>query len=172
MFSIVTGQSYARLAAAIALVASLLLLGARPASAVAAGAGPDTALAPNGGWTPLAVGQRVWYAFQYAGDNSQILVDMAADPGNGATFSVWSPANLTAWAAGQGEHPVGHGASDSYVNGGDTVWQGSFNTPGTYYVVVDQPRATPAGGLVNVIGSGIGGGTSVSSNPVGQTGGR
>lgn len=151
--------------ASFAIIGSLLMLGATrvsaasggdaPAGASQAGAGPDAALAPNGGWMPLAVGQRVWYAFQYAGDSSPILIDMAVSPSNGATFSVWTPANLASWAAGNGESSVGQSSSDSYVNGGDQVWQGEFNLPGTYYVVVDQARSTAAGILLSVIGNGV-----------------
>ena len=71
---------------------------------------------------PLGVGQQIWYAFQYAGDDSQILVDMQAKPGNGATFSIWTPADVANWAAGNKPDPVGHGSSDITSTG--VTWSG------------------------------------------------
>ena len=70
----------------------------------------------------LGVGQQIWYAFQYAGDDSQILVDMQAKPGNGATFSIWTPADVANWAAGNKPDPVGHGSSD--ITSMAVTWSG------------------------------------------------
>lgn len=141
----------------VVLVCSLLLMGVGQvfAATAAPGTGPDTALAPAKGWVPLAVGQRIWYAFQYLGDNSQITIDMAFSPSNSVSFGVWTPQDLKNWAAGQGEHPVGRGSANSHVNGGDLVWTGSFFTPGTYYVVVDQTGPAPSNFLLNITGSGV-----------------
>ena len=93
---------------------------------------------------------------------------MQAKPGNGATFSVWTPADVANWAAGNKPDPVGHGSADTYVNGGDLVWSGHFNQPGTYYVVVDHAGSVASGILLQVTGSGV----SVGTLNRAQAGGR
>jgi hypothetical protein len=139
----------------------------QPSARDVPGSGPDTALAPGIGWAPLAVGQRIWYAFNYMGDNSQVVVDLAVSPNNAANFAVWTPATLATWAAGNVPDPVGAGSIDNYMNG-DLVWSGKFNQPGTYYVVVNQAGTAVGGTLLKVTGSGV----STGSRAGGQSGGR
>lgn len=122
----------------LCLLASVLVFfGSGYAVVAAQGAGPESALTPSGDWTPLAVGGRVWYAFDYTGDGSPVLIRMGVEPSGSATFSVWTPEDLAAWASDGIEDPVGRGsANDAF--GGDLIWAGSFNTAGTYYVLVEQ----------------------------------
>jgi hypothetical protein len=106
-------------------------------------------LAPSGQWAPLAIGQRVWYAFNYSGDGSRVVVRMSIDQSNSATFAVWTPAELVQSAQDDTVQPVGRGSVNSTL-GGDLVWAGSFNTPGTYYVVVTQTGSTPTNYLLTI----------------------
>jgi hypothetical protein len=138
---------------AAALFASVF--GLSPLAAAAAGTGPDDALAPTGQWTALAVNQQAWYAFRYEGDGSQVLVRMSVEPSNSATFEVWTPDQLRQWARGDSVTPVGRGSA-SDVFGGDLVWAGSFNTPGTYYIIVKQTGQTPANYSLQISGTAVG----------------
>ncbi|MCX6032640.1 MAG: hypothetical protein NT169_25555 [Chloroflexi bacterium] len=113
------------------------------------GTGPADALTPSANWTPLAAGQWAWYAFQYAGDGSQVMVRMAVDPASPVTFSVWTPADVAQWAQDGTMNPVGRGSA-SKVYGDDLIWTGHFNTPGTYYVVVENANATPSNYLLTI----------------------
>jgi len=138
----------------ILLASGLLLLGVVQVFAAPAmpGSGPDSALAPAKDWTSIAVGQRVWYAFKYAGDNSQITVDVAVSPSNSVAFAIWTPQNLADWA--NGENPIGRGSVNPRFNN-DLIWSGNFLTPGTYYVVVDQSGPAVGNYLLTIRGTGV-----------------
>ncbi|MHB0875214.1 MAG: hypothetical protein ACYC5O_04110 [Anaerolineae bacterium] len=124
------------------------------ATAFAQGDSPSTATAVSADWTALPVGGRAWYSFEYAGDGSQILVRMGNTPAGSAQFSIWTPQNLADWAQGAGEKPVGRGSANS-LYGGDQVWAGSFNTAGTYYVVVDSLGTGPSQYNLQITGGGV-----------------
>lgn len=142
----------------ILFLSSIFLLsmcaGASVAFAGTVGAGPDSAGAPPSQWAELAVGQRVWYAFDYAGGDSPILARLSVAPANAAVFSIWTPADVQDWANGEGENPVGRGAANEAF-GDDQVWAGSFRLAGRYYVVVDQVGSGPAYYQLSVQGSGV-----------------
>ena len=122
--------------------------------APASGAKP---MAPTGNSSPLAAGQQHWYTFDYTGDNSEILARMSVDPAGSAEFSVWTPALFQQLGqAGPGDKvdPVGRGAVDNGL-GGDLVWQGKFDAPGTYHILVDQVGSVPGSYSLNVTGDGV-----------------
>jgi len=122
---------------------------AAPAPAAKAGSGPGDALTPSGEWKPLALGQKVWYALPQDGGGSQVLARMAVDPANSATFKILTPDQVRMWADGVAYEPVGRGASNSDL-GNDLVWTGSFKTPGTYYIVVEQNGPNAGGYKLSV----------------------
>jgi hypothetical protein len=103
----------------------------------AVGTGPDDAQAPDDAWHALQIGEHHWYAFSYVGDGSEILIQMGVVPDGGAAFSVWTPAQIQQWALGEDVEPVGRGSADPYTDG-SLIWAGSFNTSGTYYVMVEH----------------------------------
>jgi hypothetical protein len=103
----------------------------------ASGAGPDSARAMPAVEQRLTIGQRIWYAFRYAGDNSPIVIEMSVNPPTAASFALWTPLNVKLWSEGGKENPVGHGTPNEGA-GGALVWVGNFNEAGIYYVVVDQ----------------------------------
>ncbi len=119
----------------------------------ASGAGPDAAIDGSLGWVTTTPGSTTWYAFQYAGDGSQVTINLQVYPSTTASFAVWTPANLQTMQAGQGVTPVGAGSANPY-NANDLLWSGSFNTRGTYYVPVAQ-SATPGGYNLRITGSGV-----------------
>jgi hypothetical protein len=116
---------------------------AAPATPAKKGTGPSDALPLAGTWLPLTVGQETWYAFQYPGDGSQVAIQMSVDPTGSAGFKVFTPAQEQQWAQGSTVDPVGRGSVND-ARGGDLFWTGSFSTPGTYYVVVDQNGSVPS----------------------------
>ena len=154
---------------AVLLLAGSLWTACVPsASAAAPGSGPDSALPIPSGAVTVAAGQRTWYGFQYAGDDSSILIDMSAEPGGSAGFSVWTAGDVRNWAAGQGESPTGRGSEQKMIRrlasgeveevrlyGGDLIWSGSFRAAGVYYVVVDQIGPSPATINLKVTGTGV-----------------
>ena len=145
-------KKFAVLIAAAILVSTLGFTGS--AVAMAAGAGPDNATAPAANWTPLAADQWAWYTFEYAGDGSQITVQMGVDANSPAAFSVWTPADVAQWTQDGTVRPVGRGSTDNAL-GGDLVWTGNFNTSGAYYVVVANANATPSSYLLKISGNGV-----------------
>jgi hypothetical protein len=122
-------------------------------STVPSGAGPNYAINGAQGWVTTVPGSTTWYAFQYAGDGSQVTIDMQVYPSTTASFAVWTPANLQAMQAGQSVTPIGAGSANPF-NANDLLWSGSFNTSGTYYVLVAQ-SAAPGGYDLRITGSGV-----------------
>lgn len=138
------------------------------------GTGPGNALAPSGEWTPLTRGEEHWYAFDYRGhqemqeveDNgdeeeavwvsSRIQVLLESEPDEGITFSLWTPENIRLWTLGEDVEPVGRGGEDEHAPG-DLCWCGTFQEPGTYYVVVEHSGQGPdtAYYTLDVLGSDV-----------------
>lgn len=138
-----------RLTTVLLLAAVMLSMLGGAASAV--GSGPDSAVAPPADWQPLGVGERAWYAFNYAGDKSQIEVKLEAEPGNSANFCVWTPQNVKNWASSGGvENPIGCGNSAN-----PHLWAGNFPTGGKYYAVVKQTGNQTANYKLTVSGKGV-----------------
>ena len=125
------------------------------------GTGPDDALAPSGEWTPLTRGEEHWYAVEYQGHqemqpvedgdeeeeeavwtSSRIQVLLDSEPDDSIAFSVWTPENVRLWALGEEMEPIGRGGKDEYAPG-DLCWCGTFEEPGTYYVVVEHTGQGP-----------------------------
>jgi len=106
-------------------------------TASAAEWGVDTATAPSASWLSLSVGESVWYAFDYAGDGSQIQVRLEVVPEGSAGFVVWTPELIERWTEGKRVEPIGRGSDDLFAEG-VVSWSGSFTRAGTYYVAVEQ----------------------------------
>jgi WD40-like Beta Propeller Repeat len=107
-----------------------------------AGTGPDDALVPAGGWQSLGRSESRWYAFQYAGDGSQIEVRLEVVPAESVTFAVWTPEEIRRWRLGLEADPIGRGSADPAA-GGALLWSGSFPIAGRYYVVVERSGSGP-----------------------------
>jgi hypothetical protein len=150
----------------LALVMLALLTGpgvglVSKAEASAAEWGVDDARTPTGDWDELGPGEGQWYAFQYAGDGSQVQVRLEAVPEGSASFVVWTPELIGRWGSGVYVEPVGRGSVDPNATG-QLIWSGAFNTAGTYYVVV-EPTGNLSGSnqsgasyyLLDVSGSGV-----------------
>jgi hypothetical protein len=152
----------ALLALAILVLPVLALPGLVPsalaasAAASMAGTGPENALAPAGDWAQLDMGQSRWYAFQYAGDGSQIQIQLDLVPEGSASFAVWTPDEIYYWGLGERVTPIGRGSAKQNA-AGTLLWSGSFPDAGTYYVVVEH--AVEVAGtsyyLLGVSGTGV-----------------
>ncbi len=135
-------------------MASLLIM---PGLAAAAGgAGPSTAMPPDGTWHQIDRGQSQWYSFKYDGKDEQILVKMNAKPSDGAMFMVVTPEQARLWEKTGEEKSCGCSSEDKYV-GADRSWSGKFNMPGTYYIVVKHSgiHETPTDYSLSVSGKGV-----------------
>jgi TolB protein len=131
-------QKRIRLLALFIVFVTVLPLGLSVAPAAKAYEwGVDTATTPSADWVPLAAGEHAWYAFDYAGDGSEIRVNLQAVPADSIDFVVWTPLQIENWGESRHLEPIGCGADDPFVEGGLT-WSGSFPDAGRYYVAVDQ----------------------------------
>jgi hypothetical protein len=121
---------------------------------IASGTGPSDALTVPASVQRFVSGQRIWYAFRYAGDGSQLQIQLHVEPQGAASFALWMPDDVQRWAQGNPENPIGRGTSKAEL-GGDLVWTGKFFGPGIYYVVVDS--TSPYAGIftLKVTGSGV-----------------
>ena len=104
----------------------------------------------------LNAGQRQWYVFRYAGDNSPIQVRLA---GSNATFSIWTQQDIQNAKndfSGATANPVGRSSANNQF-GGDQYWTGSFNAPGNYYILVETTNggANTGNYTLNVTGTGV-----------------
>jgi TolB protein len=150
------------LALAVLGLLGIISLGlAGPAQASAAEWGGDDARTPTGDWEQLASGESQWYAFQYAGDGSQVQVTLEAVPPGSASFVVWTPELIERWGAGYYVEPIGRGSVDPNI-AGRLTWSGDFHSAGTYYVVVEpadslsgRNQAGSSYYLLDVIGIGV-----------------
>jgi hypothetical protein len=127
-------------------LASTTALAAAPAAAATAGIGPNDALRPAGNWDQLSSSTGRWYGFQYAGDGSQITIQLDVLPVGSATFVVYTPEEIARWDLGQRLTPIGMGSA-SGNDGGPLLWSGNFQLAGSYYAVVE--RATGFSGTTN-----------------------
>lgn len=123
---------------------------------VAAGTGPGDASAPVDEWRPVESGESHWYAFQYEGDGSQILIRTEIFPAGSVTFCLWTPEQIRLRGLGGEVEPIGCGSADPFAEG-VLVWSGNFNAAGTYYVVVEYARSQPGTShyLLDTCGDGV-----------------
>ncbi len=119
-----------------------------------AGGGPDQALRINGAQQFMSAGQRIWYAFHYAGDNSPIIAQMSVNPPDAIAFSVWTQDDVQRWVQEKRENPTGRGAPNEGARGA-LVWVGNFNVAGVYYIVVDQTGQYTGSFTLAVTGTGV-----------------
>jgi hypothetical protein len=117
------------------------------------GDSPEHALVPTGDPVTVAPNQTIWYAFQYVGDASEIQAWINEISGN-ATFSVWTPEEISQYEAGQAVDPVGRGTVSAY-GPGDLSWVGSFIEANTYYLKVENSSGAPATAAIHVSGDGV-----------------
>jgi LPXTG-motif cell wall-anchored protein len=103
----------------------------------------------------LNAGERDWYVFRYAGDNSPIQIRLS---GTNAQFSVWTQSDIQNAQSNFGAtaNPVGRSSANTNF-GGDQYWTGSFNAPGTYFIMVETTSGGQNTGnyTLSVTGSGV-----------------
>ncbi len=140
----------------IRLLLALVVLLSASAVAAASGSGPNDALAPSSDWQSVQPGESTWYAFQYAGDGSQIEVRLEVEPAGSAAFDVWTPGEIERWGLGLEAEPIGGGSADPSSDRA-LVWSGNFNDAGTYYVVVEHSGSQPGASyyLLAISGDGV-----------------
>ena len=158
-----TGTEESEMAAVPAAISSTTATG---------GTGPGDAAAPMEEWVSIPAGEALWYAFDYHGHHlfpeadddedkpdpewvaSQIDVWLDSNPDQSVSFSIWTTDNVGAWVAGEEVEPVGTGTASDY-DPGDLNWSGAFESPGPYYVVVENVGTDLAQFLLNITGEDI-----------------
>lgn len=126
---------------------------------------PTTAVGIDNQTHSIAANDFRWYAFNYAGDNSLIVVDLVNGKNSGLLMNVYTPDQI----ADDWWHnpPIGRGTTPScgarHADNGtcnplanDSVWTGKFFGGGTYYVQIQNlnNQATPV--TLTVQGTGVG----------------
>lgn len=128
------------------------------------GGSPSDAFTSPGTGRTLQANQQQWYAFQYSGDNSPIMIRLRN--ASNMMFSVWTQQDLNNAAGNFGStaSPTGRSTSNSQL-GDDQYWTGSFNSPGTYYVMVENASGGQGGSYtLDISGSGVSSSGANSTN--------
>ncbi len=110
------------------------------------GSSPNDALMVTAGTQTLAANSSAWFYFDYSGDRSKIEADLIAFSDANFEMSVFTPALANAWLADAATQPIGRGTKPGATTAAaiyDLVWQGAFNFPGRFFVVVKNNNATP-----------------------------
>ena len=102
-----------------------------------AGTGVDDAMAIKGDWQELPQGESHWYAFRYDGKEGQIKINLDADSTSDIRFSLRTPEDVRHWQQTGEIRACGCGSKND-LESGDLFWTGNFNSPGTYFVVVEE----------------------------------
>ena len=141
--------------AASALAIALSVLPVSSAFAITPnGSGPDVALSPKVS-SPIVAGAHQWFAFQYDGKNNPISIKLLNNLANKVRFEVVTPQEAQTWRQTGKLQAVGAGTKNPYLQS-DLSWKGQFNTPGTYYVVVENNGQTSLPVQSNLDISGVG----------------
>jgi hypothetical protein len=119
-----------------------------------AGNDPTRPFTPIDAWIALQDGDQHWYAFRDEGDSTPIMVRMSVLPVNGATFTILTPAQLSARQQGEAVEAVGAGAASPVLHD-DLYWTGSFVQSGIYYVLVESSGRGLSNYMLAIQGSGV-----------------
>jgi hypothetical protein len=140
----------------VCVVASLMLAPAIAQAAGTGGNGPWDAFAVDGTWQQLNPGQTHWYKFMTDGEEGRILVQLNAEPEDGAAFSVRTAEQARIFQETGDEEACGCSSPDEFIDA-DTAWAGEFNIPGTYYVAVKHTgrHDAPVFYALDVSGKGV-----------------
>lgn len=115
------------------------------------GAGPDNALLPIGQNVTIAPNAEQWFKFHVGGkDAATVFLD--ATSANGLRFAVYTPEQIANWQRGEKLQALGAGSPQHDHTLG---WYGTFNQPGTHYVVVNNDTGAPMDVRVIVQGDAI-----------------
>ncbi len=87
-------------------------------------------------WHWIAPGATQWYAFEYSGDRTNVLLTLTNGVQLNMSFSVYAPDKPS-------DQPIGRGTSSLVVcsdgnkcQSPDLVWKGGSSSAGTYYIQV------------------------------------
>lgn len=145
---------------AAATIALFLLL-SQPGQSLAAnicaykdGNDPIHPFFPIDAWIALQDGDQHWYAFRDEGDSTAISVRMSVLPSNGASFTILTSAQLSAWQRNEPVDAVGASAASAVLHD-DQFWTGSFVQSGIYYVLVESRGRGLSNYMLSIQGSGV-----------------
>ena len=94
-------------------------------------------LTPDGQWRMIDGSDRHWHAFTYDGEEEQITIRMNLSPSDSVGFKLLTPEGFRKWME-TGEIECTGCGSENEFDPADLIWSGSFNTPGTYYIIVER----------------------------------
>ncbi len=112
----------------------------------------------------IAANSSLWYRFSYAGDKSQVTIQLVNGANGPVAFNVFTPEQIDNWWQ---TAPIGRGtiltlncnnglpAPLGLCQSSDLSWTGQFNAAGNYYVQVVNNASTPLSPLILIQGSGV-----------------
>jgi hypothetical protein len=116
-----------------------LMLGVGAFAAGAAGTDPTGAPYVDNTSHVLGPNGSAWYRFQYTGDHSDITITLPdailSDIDRGLSFEVFAPSQMKEWWTEDG---IGAGS----LRGHDLVWRGSSHEAGTWWIKVNNTKAS------------------------------
>jgi hypothetical protein len=120
-----------------AVIALMLSVGAF--SAGAAGTGPTDAPYVDNATKLVEPNGTAWYRFEYAGDHSQINIELpnaiVSGIDRGLGFEVYAPSQMDEWWKNDG---IGAGS----YKGNDLLWSGNSHEAGTWWIKVTNSKPT------------------------------
>jgi hypothetical protein len=140
----------------VVCVIASLVLGARETPGVGA-QGPlaHGATYLDNQWHWIGPDATLWYAFDYAGDRTVVMLTLTNGAQLGMQFNVFAPDKPS-------DQPIGRGTSSQVAcNDGercqspDLVWKGGTSSPGTYYVQVINKTSVAKNFLLWITSAGV-----------------
>jgi hypothetical protein len=153
--------------AALLLLFSLSLVGAQAAPTTPPGqvvTDPNAAPYIDNGMHSLPANGWTWYRFDYAGDQSDIVLDLVNGNNSGMGFKVFTQAQLNDWweatPTGQGTPQMINCTDNLPATGGgcatnDLLWVSRGREGNSYYVLVANNNSSPMTYQLTVQGTGV-----------------
>jgi hypothetical protein len=120
---------------------------------------PPVAQALRANWRVLNEGEAHWYSFEHRGDNLPVHIWMDVNPNEGAGFHVFDENEVADVMAGtvnpNDADAVGRGTPNE-EEPGHLFWRGTFENPGTYYVMIEHGWTGDIEYTIYASGSGLG----------------
>jgi hypothetical protein len=120
---------------------------------------PPVAEGLSENWRVLAEGEAHWYTFQHRGDRLPVHIWMDVEPNEGAGFHVFSEEVVQPVMDGtvnpNDADAIGRGTPNP-VEPGYLFWRGTFENPGTYYVMIEHGWTGDVNYSIYAAGPGLG----------------
>ncbi len=122
------------------------------------GAGPNDPLMVTGTPQTIAPKSSLWFYFDYTGDKSKIQAALDANGASGMQMAIFTPPQAQAWLSDQTTAPIALGSQPGAATNmaiHDLYWQGGFNFPGRFFVVITNSNSNAVTFRLSVTGDNV-----------------